>query len=169
MAVIKEFCCVEHGDFEGSHPICPGMGCCSDEVTRVFRTAPSISKGKFKRFDASTRRSADMMGISNFRSTREGEVSFAGRASQESKDLGMEVLWGNDVEKKMGKSFAGLTSLAQQPLNVKTKSGDKVLTRNNAMAEMATEAGLTSRAVPKAGEVIGLRTDRNEAKARALL
>lgn len=164
MGVMREWACLEHGEFEGTHPICPFMGCRSEAVTRVFLTPPSISKGKYKRFEAGLRKSSEMYGISNFKTARNGETAFEGRATTESKDLGMEVLWGTDVEKKMGKSFAQLSTLAHQPLVV----GDKVNTRNNALAELATEAGLTSRAIPRAGEVIGSKAEKSEAKARTL-
>jgi len=165
VAIIKEFVCISHGPFEGSHPICPAMGCDSGEVTREIRSAPAISKGKFKRFDASTRRSADLMGINDFRTGREGDVSFKGRGTEA--PLGMDLLWGNEVEKKMGKSFSHLTGMAQQPLHVPMKDGVKTITRNNAIADMAESAGITRRALPRVAEVAV--ADKNErAKAQAL-
>jgi hypothetical protein len=165
MAIIKEWCCIEHGPFEGSHPICPSNGCDSSEVTREIRTAPSVSRGKFKRFEASTRRTADLMGINDFRTGRPGDVSFKGRGTEA--PLGMELLWGGDVEKKMGRSFATMAGAAQQPLHVPTKEGVRTLTRNNAIADMAESAGITSRAVPRAHEV-AVADKQEMAKARAL-
>ena len=163
--MIKEFCCIAHGYFEGSHPICPHLGCDSSEVTQVFLTAPKIMSGKTKRFDVGIRRSSDLMRINNFRSAKEGETSFAGRA--EDAPLGMELLWGNDVQRKMGKNFSELTTAAQQPLSVRTGRGVETLTQNNAIADLATTAGITKRVLPRAAEVVA--SDKSEgAKAKAL-
>jgi hypothetical protein len=157
MAIIKEWACLVHGEFVGSHPICPAMGCDSRAVHQEFRTAPAIRHNGTTRTDAGLRKSAEMYGINNFRSAKPGEAAYGG---DKGKALGMEVLWGNDVQKTMGRSFAELSSAAQQPLHVRGKT----LTRNNAMREAATEAGITRRRLPLAGEV---SVDKPAAKAQA--
>ena len=113
----------------------------------------------------SLRKSAAMYGINNFQSAKDGEMSFAGHAN---KELGMEVLWGNEVNKKMGHSFAELSGLAQKPLVIEKRDGSGTLRldRNNAMREAATEAGITRRRLPKAGEVAAdVATPREKAQA----
>jgi hypothetical protein len=163
MAVIKEFACLEHGEFVGSHPICPAMGCDSKHVRQEFRTAPKIRHSGTSRTDAGIRKSVDMYGLGNVRSAREGEASYGG---DRGKELGMEVLWGNDVNKKMGRSFAELSGAAHKPLTVQTNKGPQTLTRNNAMREAATEMGITRRRIPKAGEVAGdIATPKAQAQA----
>jgi hypothetical protein len=166
VAVIKEFSCIEHGEFESSHPICPNFGCNSKFVERVFLTAPGIGTAGRKRFDAGIRQSAEMMRISNFRSARGGETSYGG---DKGKELGMELLWGKETEKKMGRSFAQLTQTAQQPFEVAKRdgSGSLRLDRNNAMREAATEMGITRRRLPRAHEV-GAADKQDRAKAEAL-
>lgn len=151
MAVVKEWTCLEHGEFDSTHPICPNFRCESKFVKQEFRTPVSIGTQFKKRFDAGIRKSADMMHISNFRTAREGEAAYGG---DKAKELGMEVLWGDESKKKMGKSFAELTGIAQKPLIVQKRDGGELrLDRNNAMREAANEAGITRRAVPKAHEV----------------
>lgn len=163
MAILKEWCCLEHGPFDGSHAICPSFGCDSRAVKQEFRTPVGIKSNLTKRTDEGIRKSSDMYRINDFRSAREGEASFGG---DKGKELGMEVLWGKDVEKKMGHSFAALSGQAQKPLVVPKRDGSGVLRldKNNAMREAATEAGITRRRLPLAGEVSG---DKATAKAQA--
>jgi hypothetical protein len=166
MAVLREWACLEHGPFEGSHAICPALGCDSRAVSQEFRTPVGIRSGLTKRTDAGIRKSVDMYGLGNVRSAREGEASYGG---DKGKELGMEVLWGNDVQKKMGRSFAEMTGVAQRPLIVKKRDGSGTLRldQNNAMRQAATELGITRRVVPQAAEVSGDKGTRKEA-AKAL-
>ena len=164
MGVIKEWNCIEHGDFVASHPICPENGCTSRHVTRVFLTAPMIGKDSTRRFDAGIRKSSEMMRISNFRSARGGEAAYGGDVG---KDKGLQVLWGDQCRKVMGRSFSELTQIAHNPLVVQKRdgSGELRLERNNAMREAATEMGITKRNLPPAGEVrIAEKPDQAPAK-----
>ena len=147
MAVIKEWKCAAHGDFEGSHPICPELGCDSASVERAFRTPVSVSQGKYKRFDGGLRQTADRMNIANWKTAREGESSFAGRAP-----IGQELLWGKDIEKTMGRPMAQQIAAAQAPLKLPGKdvAKDPYLTMNNGMRAVANEVGLTQGRLPKA-------------------
>lgn len=159
MAVIKEFNCIEHGEFDGTHPICPSHGCDSKHVAQEFRTPVGIGTQAKKRFDAGIRRSSDMMHISNFRTAREGETAHGGNVG---KELGMELLWGNDINKKMNRPLANMIGEAQKPLVVPKRDGSGLLRldRNNAMREAATEAGITRRRLPKAGELSYVPKDK---------
>jgi hypothetical protein len=164
--VIKEWSCLEHGPFERSHGICPALGCDSRSVTQEFRTPVSIRHGNTSRTDAGIRKSVDMYGLGNVRSARVGEASYGG---DKGKELGMEVLWGNDVQKKMGRSFAEMTGVAQKPLVVQKRDGSGTLRmdQNNAMRQAATDYGITKRVVPRAAEVSGAKDTAKEA-AKAL-
>jgi hypothetical protein len=154
-------CAFEHGEFESSHGICPNFGCDSKHVTQEFRTPVQIRSGAMKRFDAGIKQSSQMYGINNFRSAREGEAAFGGDAG---KKAGMEVLWGDkEVSKTMGVGMAQLIQKAHVPLTVRGHT----LTRNNALREAATEAGITRRRLPRAGEVAGA-IDTPKAQAQAL-
>ena len=164
MAILKEWKCAQHGSFDSTHPICPNFGCDSAHVEREFRTPVSIGSAGTRRTDASLRKSAEMMGINNWKSAREGESSFAGR-SQQNDDVGSRVLWGDESRQVLGKSFQELTGLAQQPFVVKKADGSiDTLTRNNALAEAATEMGITRRALPKAAETTVASGDRDSMK-----
>jgi hypothetical protein len=166
VAIIKEFACLEHGPFEGSHPICPEYGCASTHVTQEFRTAPKIRHGITRRTDAGLRTSSEMYG-KDWRSAREGEMS---HRPQEQTALGQKVLWGSEINKEMGRSFAEMTGVAQKPLIVKKRdgSGELRLDRNNAMREAATESGITSRCLPRAGGDVTGAADTSKEAARAL-
>lgn len=160
MAVIKEFRCFDHGEFEASHPICPHRGCDSKAVLREFRTAPTIGSRMVRQHHAGLKRSSEMYKIGNFRSARAGEAAHGGQSQGD-----MRVLWGDESRKVLGRSFAELTQVAQQPFRMRSHAGNELtLTRNNGMADMATEAGITSRRIAKPGEV---RVPRGEARSEA--
>ena len=146
MAVMKEFKCKKHGSFEGTHPICPQMGCDSEHVEREFRTPVSVSQGKYQRFDAGLRKTSEMMDIPNWKTARAGEVGFHGRAP-----IGQEVLWGDDVKNVMGKPFAQMTQEAGASLNVPGKdANDPYVTHNNGLRAVANTTPIFNAPLPKA-------------------
>jgi hypothetical protein len=160
---MKEWNCLEHGEFVGTHPICPGNRCRSKFVTQEFRTPVGIGTDFRKRFDAGMRKSADMYQIDDFKSAKAGDTSFAGRAAPGSP----QVLWGDESKKALGHSFAELTAIAAKPLSVKKRDGEVLtLTRNNAMREAATSIGITQRRLPKAHEVTAAKAEKGS-KERA--
>lgn len=95
MSVVKEWKCSEHGPFDCSDPICPALGCRSQDVVREFRTPPMLRSGMVKQHDKGIRELSDRMGGANFRSAKEGEASFGGT-------VGSSLLWGNDAAKFLG-------------------------------------------------------------------
>ena len=166
MGVLKEFNCLEHGEFEGSHPICPAFGCRSRAVVQEFRTPPTIGSRMVRQFEAGMKKTSDMYHIRNFRTARAGESAHGGDAGKEN---GMQVLWGDSCRKVLGKSFAELTGIAQQPLVVHKRdgSGELRLERNNAMRSFANDgdsAGtyqkMAKRPVAKPGELRVQKGDR---------
>jgi hypothetical protein len=169
MAIVKEWNCLEHGEFESSHPICPNFGCDSQFVKREIRTAPGIRSATMKRFDAGIRKSADMMNLSDLRTAREGEAAYGGDAG---KKLGAEVLWGDTAVRRAmnGRGFSDLVQTAQQPVTVTNRSTGEPMTysRNNGMAEAAEAAGITRRVLPRAGEVSAAK-DTPKPKAQAMI
>lgn len=164
---MKEWNCLEHGPFDCTHAICPEPGCDSEHITQEFRTPVGIGTDFRRRFDAGMRKSADMMQINDWKSAKAGDTSFAGRADPA---LGQKLLWGDESKKVIGHSFAELTQIAQKPLAVKARDGsEKVLTRNNGMAEAATAAGLTRRRLPQAHEVTAAKAEpASKDRAQAL-
>ena len=134
------------------------MGCLSENVTREFRTPVSLSKGQYNRFDRGLRKTADMMGVSNWKTARPGESSFAGRGVDA--PLGTEVLWGNEVAKHPamgGRSFAALTAEAARPLDTSQLSlspekaaVDPFVRVNSGMRAAATTLGVTRKSLPPA-------------------
>lgn len=154
---MKEWVCLEHGEFVGTHGICPGNGCDSAGVTQEFRTPVGIGTAFRKNFDQGMRKSADMYSTSNWKSAQAGDTSFVGRADPA---VGTQVLWGDESKKVLGHSFSELTQIAAKPLSIKRRDGSEAtLTRNNGMREAATEVGITRRPLPQAHEATG---DRKE-------
>lgn len=146
MAIMKEWKCEKHGHFEGTHPICPQMGCDSENVERAYLTPVSISAGQYKRFDAGLRKTSEMMNIPNWKTARQGEVGFEGRAP-----LGQEVLWGDEVKTVMGKPFGEMVQQAQAPLSVPGKeANDPYLTHNNGLRAVANTTPIFNAPLPKA-------------------
>lgn len=161
MAVMKEWRCAQHGDFPGTHPICPTLGCQSKKVEQVFLTPVRIGNTNHQRFDRGMRDSADRMNIGNFRDARPGESSFAGRGAE----LGTEVLWGNDVKKHMGMSFDQLSNQAAAPFTVNRADGStQTLTENNALKQVAEESGITMNRIPKAEVTVHKHDSKSYAK-----
>lgn len=167
--VIKEFICRDHGPFEGSHPICPSYGCLSEHVEREFRTAPAIGTGIVKRMDAGLSDTANRLGISNWRSARPGDSSFAGRASTEGgadKPLGTEVLWGDaHAQRVMGKGtqqMVGEASRVIAPRNI--PASDPYTRVNNGVRAVANTTRVFERVLPHA-EVQGVRGDPTKVSA----
>jgi hypothetical protein len=149
LGVIKEFKCAAHGYFEGSHAICPEFGCASVSVERVFLTPNRIGKEIHKRSYEGMRKSAEMYGISDWKTARAGETSFKGRGQDA--PLGTEVLWGNEAAAKMGGvTFAQQMAAAAKPLAVERPLTDPYVTHNNGMRAAATTLGLTRSALPPA-------------------
>ena len=72
MAVLHDYHCEKHGYFESRVAKCPMKGC-NEEVLQVFLQAPSIISAKTKFTDKSTKQLAMEFGMSDIKTTREGE------------------------------------------------------------------------------------------------
>ena len=72
MAVKNDYKCDKHGYFESYKPQCPMKGC-TDEVYIVFLQAPSLVSAKTRFTDKSTKQLAIEFGMSDIKTTREGE------------------------------------------------------------------------------------------------
>lgn len=146
MAVWHDWFCAEHGDFEGSHPICPNYGCESKEVIRVYKKAPGFKSDMTKRTDAGLRGIADSYHLSDLKSGKEGDVT-------KPRLQGEQVLWGKEAQ-----DFVR-TPLTQahvpQTFNVADpKTGaKKEWTDQGGMRNMAA-IGLTERVLPVPAETI---------------
>lgn len=142
--ILHDFKCEIHGDFEGTHPICPENGCESENVVKLFRKSPMIFSGMTRATDRGLRESADSMGITNFRSARPGEASFGGEQAG-------QVLWGDQVKKSMpGMDMNSLIDQSvQQTINLKkqTIKIDKPLLTG---IHMMDDIGVTTRQLPPA-------------------
>jgi len=72
MAVLHDYHCATHGYFESRTPKCPMKGC-NEEVLQVFLQAPGLISQKTKFTDKSTKQLAIEFGMSDIKTTREGE------------------------------------------------------------------------------------------------
>lgn len=153
--IIKEFRCKKHGNFESSHPICPALGCRSQNVERIFLTAPGVKSEFVTRHEQGVKKLAAAYGQHDFRTARAGE-------SSKKHDLGQRLLWGNEVEKSLGMNMDSLTARTAQPFTVQRNDG-KTETVPHGMRLAATELGITQRVLPPAGE---LTVSRHEPKMR---
>ena len=72
MAVKHDYKCPTHGYFESTKAQCPMKGC-QDEVFIVFLQAPATISPKTKFTDKSTKQLAIEFGMSDIKTTREGE------------------------------------------------------------------------------------------------
>jgi hypothetical protein len=72
MAVLHDFKCEKHGYFESKTAKCPMKGC-NETVLQVFLQAPGLVSAKTKATDQNVKQLAIEFGMSNIKSTREGE------------------------------------------------------------------------------------------------
>jgi hypothetical protein len=72
MPVLKDYKCPTHGYFESYEPNCRVEGC-SEEVLAVFLQAPGLVSDTTKKNDKRVKQLAIDFGMSNVKSTREGE------------------------------------------------------------------------------------------------
>lgn len=153
--ILKEWFCSEHGDFEGTHAVCPAMGCESAEVIRVFRTAPAFKSDTTKRTDAGLRKTAEGLGLSNLHSAKEGEHA-------RPRGQGDELLWGDKASNFIGRP---LTEAHQaQSFDIKTPEGQQGRWVDRGGIVELANAGITKNVLPVAAE----RTvSANDSKLRA--
>lgn len=71
MAILKEFVCAAHGDFDAFEAKCP-HGCSGRFVRREIRTAPAIRHGGTRNIDNLTQQLADDFRLTDL-SNRDGE------------------------------------------------------------------------------------------------
>jgi hypothetical protein len=94
--ILNDYKCPRHGQFEGSHPICPHFGCDSSDVQKIFVKAPGTKSDYTKRFDEGMKKSAEMYRQSDWKTaSREGDSSKANNRAT-------ELLWGNDAARMLG-------------------------------------------------------------------
>lgn len=150
LGVLHDWFCADHGDFEGSHPICPAFGCDSHEVIKVYRKAPAFHDGATGRTDAGLRQTADSFGLSNLRSAREGEVTRPPHKST------LEVLWGADA----APTVANALQAGPAVFNVKGDDGQqRTVVDKGGMHTVAATLGEPGKVLP-AAEVTRSMKDR---------
>ena len=69
--ILRDYKCQEHGFFEGYEAVCPEG--CTDYVLQVFLQAPGFKSDKSKSADKQLKQLANDFGMSDIKSTREGE------------------------------------------------------------------------------------------------
>lgn len=99
--------CPIHGDFEGSHAICPEMGCLNEDIIKVYRKAPGIVTARTRRVDRTVRQLASEHGLSDL-NNRHGQA--AARPAD-------SMLWGNQSDTLLPAALRGqgLFSAAKTP------------------------------------------------------
>lgn len=72
MAVLKDYCCPKHGEFESREAKCPMKGCETD-VYVLFKKAPGLKSDRTKATDKNLKNLALDFDMTDIKSTREGE------------------------------------------------------------------------------------------------
>ena len=103
MAILKEYRCKAHGEFEAYAPECP-YGCSARFVEREFRTAPAYHDGKTARTDRNLRGLAEQAGLTDMRNDpKSGESVMAA-----TKRGNFKPQWGAVPEGKVGAADFGV-------------------------------------------------------------
>ena len=132
---LHDWFCADHGDFEGSHPICPAFGCESEDVIKVFRKAPGIISGNTRNTDRTFRSLSDSTGQTNFRTAYPGES-----AHVDAKPEGIRSLWGADAARQYG--GVDIPRLMTQPIAPGSDAATAVLERTRGAKLRSSLQGL---------------------------
>lgn len=162
MGVIHEWFCADHGEFEGTHAICPCFGCDSSDVVKEHRTPIGMKSDSTKRFDAGIRETARSYGQSDFKSaTREGDSSKAHNQAA-------QVLWGDAGAKLLGKPLTQAAAPAQfQITNQETGKPEVWTDRGGVPNVIGTKESPFNQVTPKVVEKT-VSKHENEMKKKVL-
>lgn len=172
MAVLHDFECKKHGVFEGTHPICPALGCASTDVKMVFLKAPGIMSHGTKQFDRGIKQTATQMNLPNFRSTKGEEPAYGG-------DLAKKMLWGKEAVQAFNGAGSGNEGIANAAFAADQSTRQWVAEQNShrlpsqklkpvadGMRIAATETGITQRPLPPAERIYAREDAANHVKRR---
>lgn len=131
MPVLHDYKCAKHGYFESMEPKCP-MKDCHEEVMVVFLQAPGMMSDGTKKNDQNLKQLASDFGMTNIKSTREGEAQdgyFTRNNKASTNDEPREArpgdaaLWGNQAGWNMGSLLKGgmFRSVAGENVGVNPK------------------------------------------------
>ncbi|MBV8648472.1 hypothetical protein [Paludibacterium sp.] len=148
--VIKEWECAKHGTFESTHPICPCLGCASENVKRVFLTPPSIRHEATTYTDNSFNDLARAYKLSDI-NNQDGQ---AAKSAADDCKWGMDAVGGVDMFKQATANGAGYETF-------QTESGKTVQVDNMGMRLAARTSGIDKRVVP-AADVKILASDKQD-------
>ena len=148
MPVLNDYKCPTHGYFESRKPQCPMKGC-QDEVFLVFLQAPSVLGDKTRATDKNLKQLAMDFGMSNIKSTKEGE-SQTGYLTRNNKFTEKEYA---DAEKYAKRTE---TPVPQAPQAQEARPGDAAIW-GGGFQGLNMQALLAGRAVRSVqGEAVGL-------------
>lgn len=142
MAVLKDYCCPKHGEFESREAKCPMKGCETD-VYVLFKKAPGLKSDKTKATDSNLRNLALDFDMTDIKSTREGEhqsgylkrknklsdKKFAEATAameaqkQQGQRPGDQVIWGGGRSINMKSVLSGqFKSVADEPVGINPRA-----------------------------------------------
>jgi hypothetical protein len=136
--VLHDWECAKHGVFEGSHPICPALGCSSEKVSKIFLQAPGFKSEKTKFADASLKDIAQRYGMTNM-SNKDGKAVKEGNPGA--------AIWGKE-------GYKGFDRMVAEGQQHKQESG---------MRTASKWTGMDKRPLPPAEVVV----PRDDAAMRA--
>ena len=126
MAVVNDYKCPKHGYFESRKAQCP-MKDCNEEVMVVFLQAPNLVSAKTTFTDKSTKQLAIEFGMSDIKTTREGEHQ-QGFLTKRNKFTEKEYA---DAEKfatrKKGVNKDRIKPVAQEAAQKESRPGDSAI------------------------------------------
>jgi len=149
--IIKEWRCADHGPFEGSHPICPAMGCSSENVSREFRTAPGFKSDMTKATDGGFDRMAQNYGMSDM-SNAHGRTVKGGNVDPTA------AIWGKEA---IGSQFDSMLNQASTPTKFTAKNGKELYADNMGMRAACKASGLDQKPLPPA-TIVGAKSDARD-------
>jgi hypothetical protein len=151
MAVLHDYHCEKHGYFESRAAKCPMKGC-NEEVLQVFLQAPSLISSKTRFTDKSTKQLAMEFGMSDIKTTREGEHQ-TNYLSRKNKFTEKEYA---DAEKYATRKESVNKDNLKQPEPKEARAGDAAIW-GGGFQGLNMQSLLTGRAIQSVkGESIGL-------------
>lgn len=143
MAVLKDYCCPTHGEFEAWEPKCP-MKKCESDVYVLFKKAPGLKSDKTKATDKNLQGLAKDFDMTDIKSTRAGEhqtgylkrknklsdkkfaeatAAMEAQQKQQGPRPGDQAIWGGGGNINMKSVLGGqFRSVADEPVGINPKA-----------------------------------------------
>ena len=146
MAVLKEYRCAAHGEFEAFEPVCP-YGCSPKFVKREIRTAPAIRHTGTRNTDNLTQQLANDFQLSDL-STKDGDSVMVNMRKRQWANAQVPSSWASVPHNEPGWSQRDEAPVKFDPRGVGLAAGAP-LHRNKTTGAVVVDTAAGQKPIPK--------------------